>query len=376
MRLALHMGTLRGAGSGAVGRNVLAELARCGQDHRIRAWVPREWEHLPGLTPSALGRHVELSYTRAGLHRKVWLENVSLRRRLGDADVLFSVVDTSLPRCPVPHMLMVHQPYLAYAPSERGFRPPRRMALKMRLMERYLRLALPTVDRVTVQTRDMRDRIVARYGYPAERVVLVPSAVQPGAVAISDDVPRVEGPPFVAYVATPAAHKNHVVLASMLAELPPEHADVICRVTTTPEQVPALAAEARRLGVSSRIVYEGRVPAQRAGQLMRDAAAVVMPTKLESFGIPYYEAMAFGTGVVAADRAFAHEACGSAAEYADMDSGASFAAAFTRLLARDPDELAAQARARFEAVHRPWSEVARAYLDVLEELAGGAGLNS
>lgn len=376
MRIAIHVGTLRGYGSALVGRSVLQHMTRIGDRHRYLAWVPGEWRDQWGITRAALGGHVDVVWTRPGVIRKFATENVDMRRRLRrfGADVLLSMTDTSLPWCPVPHVLMVHQANLAYGPAERGFEVSRSVRLRWAVMERYLRATLPTVSALTVQTEDMRQRLCRRFGFPLARASVIPSAVPDRGVEDLDPTP-VEGPPYLAYVASAAYHKNHVVLADLMAALAPRHPGLILRLTITPDALPGLTARARKLGVLDRFVFEGGVPLARALRLMRDAHVKVMPSKLESFGLPYYEAMALGTPLVVGDTDFAREACGSAAAYAAPDDGRGLAAAVTRLL--DDDELRAErgraARARFESVHRTWETVSARYLELVERAASEAG---
>lgn len=57
----------------------------------------------------------------------------------------------------------------------------------------------------------------------------------------------------------------------------------------------------------------GHLPAGDVADLMRAAAAVVVPSLYEGFGLPALEGMACGTPVVAADRGALPEVCGDAA---------------------------------------------------------------
>lgn len=371
MRIAIHAGTLRGAGSGAVGRNLVRELAVAAGGHRFLVFLPEEWRALPGLGPGDLGPRVEVVATRPGLGRKLWTENVTLRRELRRfrADALLSLTDTSLPACPVPHLLLVHQANLAYEEREWGFEAPFASRARFRLMETYLRATLRTVTRLTVQTEDMKARIARRFRFAPEDIAVVPSAVEP-ATSLDGSEP-VGGPPFVVSVASASPHKNHAVLAPMMAALRDGFPDLVCRVTVTAAEVPALAGAARRLGVFDRFVFEGRVPPERAQRLLRDARAAVLPSLLESFGLGYYEAMSLGTPVVAADRPFAREACGDAAGYADPSDGGSYAREIGALL-RDEGLARRRAQAglaRFASVRRPWSKVAEDYLALLRDVA-------
>jgi glycosyltransferase involved in cell wall biosynthesis len=364
MRLLLHLGTLRGFGSGVVGRNLLIALRDLGGDHRYVAWIPRVW----GWKGDLLGDRFSLRPVRPHFVYKLLAENLDIRvaalRRRGDK--LFSLGDTSLPLCPVPHLLLVQTPYLAYRPNEWGFRPSSKFRLKVALIEAAFSAALPTATLITVQTDEMKRRLTSRWDLSTDRVVVVPSAIE----SLERSAPPPDGRPYLCYIASAYPHKNHVVLASMMAALAARGFDLPCRVTVTREEVPDLTREAARLGILDRLEFLGPVAVPEARRLLAGAEALVMPSRLETFGLPYFEAMQLGRPVIAADLPFAREACGAAARYAQADSGEAFAEQVQAVLSSPAAarSMAQAARARFDEVHVPWTEVARRYLSILENL--------
>ncbi len=358
------MGTLRGFGSSVVGQSVLRAISDSGSGHAVLAFVPQEWE--PGPSGAALER------TSPGLLAKLTLENATLRSRLRSwrADVLFSMGDTSLVACPVPHLLMVQQAYLAHSPAALDFPMSREFRARMRAMSWYLRAGLATVGHVTVQSQHMAFYFADRWGFDPARVHVIPSGVQEPCLAraaAGPSVPDDSQAPYLAYVSSASPHKNHVVLAPMMASLARSHPDLLCRVTVTPESVPALVDSARALGVLDRFRFDGSLRAEATMDMLAGAMAAVIPSKLESFGIPYYEAMCLGLPVVAADREPAREPLGAAGLLADADSGPAFADAVRRALG-ERDEWSRRSRARFAAVHVPWDEIGRRYLRLIEAI--------
>ncbi|HIA03334.1 MAG TPA: hypothetical protein EYN66_15740, partial [Myxococcales bacterium] len=204
MRIALHLGSLRGFGSAMVGRNILTHMAQQAPHHQFLAWIPSEWQEQHQLLQGALGDHVEFRFTQAGMLQKLLTENIEIRRTLSQwkADTLFSLGDTSLPMCPVPHLLLIHQAHLAYAPSEWGFDAPAAITRRFWLMEKYLRTALPSVSAVTVQTQDMKARLAQRFNISGERISVIPSAVN---ASSEDKTPAQvnDGRPYICYIASP-----------------------------------------------------------------------------------------------------------------------------------------------------------------------------
>lgn len=363
MRIALNAATLRGFGSGAVGRRVLSNLIERGE-HDVLAWVPAEWTSKPD------GPRAKILETHPGALAKFTREIAAMPARMGRwrADVLFSLGDAGAPRPGRPHLLMVQQAFLAYDPADWGFQPPRAFALKMSLMDRYFRLGLSGVTQLTVQSNSMRERIAARHRLDSSRIAVVASALDP--VWHETMSAGKGGRPRVCYVASGGPHKNHALLAPMMAALKTRHPDLRCHLTVHAEDVPALVKRAASLGVSDRFVYEGPLTQRETATLVAGSTLVVMPSALESFGLTFYEAMAAGCPIVASDRPFSREACGDAAVYADGAAPDSFAVAVSRLLdsRTEREQLSARGHVRVEAQCPSWPAVVSRYVTLLQEL--------
>ena len=129
-------------------------------------------------------------------------------------------------------------------------------------------------------------------------------------------------------------------------------------VVVGPEREPALARELRSLGADLR----GYVDHEELPGLYREAAALVVPSRYEGFGLPVLEAMASGTPVVAAPDPALVEVAGDAAIFADQGdlSGAILHALDRR------EELRAAGVAR--AARFTWAEAARRTADVYRSL--------
>ena len=373
MRLAVHAGTLRGFGSGVVGRAILEALRKVPEVDALMALVPSEWPE--GWPPSARdGAEAPLTLhtLRPGFRHKLLGENLTLRRRLISwrADALLSLTDTSLLLCPVPHVLMVQQGFVAYAPERLGFDLAPEVARRFRMMAAYLKLGLSHVDRVSVQTEHMKREFCSRWAYPSEHVEVIPSTIQPGARALSQG-PLVapSDPPFLAYVSGPGPHKNHAVLAPMMAALKARHPRLKCVLTLDKASVPELVAAAKAASVLDRFDFAGSLAAEQAMARLSTASVAVLPSRIESFGIPYHEAMALGVPAVASDVPCAREALGDTALYAPVDDGAGWAECVSRTLA-EREVRAKAARERFNRIAASWDEIAAAYVRLVSQAIG------
>lgn len=365
MKIVLHMGTLRSFGTALVGQEVLRQFTNM-TEHEISAWIPSAWDWNERATGAT-----NLRRTRPGIRAKLFTENVSMRYHLrrSKPDRLFSLTDTSMPICPVPHLLLVHQAYVLSAREYWCFDMPRAFRVRMRLIREYFRVNLPTVTKLTVQTEFMRQQAVRVWGMAPERVVVIPSSVDGALSERPIATPEYENPQLC-YLAGDAPQKNHAVLAPMIACLSKRHPSVKCHLTVRSEQVPTLVVAARKLNVLRHFVFRGSLSHREAMDLLRGSVATVLPSKLESFGIPYYEAMAVGCPVVCSDLPFAREACGETAAYADPDSGHEFALKVEELIDSPSRRTSAaqKGRDRFDKINISWAEVARRYLALLESM--------
>ncbi len=100
--------------------------------------------------------------------------------------------------------------------------------------------------------------------------------------------------------------------------------------------------------------------------LHRHAAALVLPSLHEGFGLPALEAMHAGTPVLASDVAALREVCGDAARFCDPRDPASIARGLTELAGVPPlrEELRRRGRARAAAFS--WEACARAHVRAYE----------
>lgn len=372
MRLAVHAGTLRGFGSGIVGRGILEALREADGVDAILALVPADWP--ADWPPPTEAAQAPLEHHRlpTGVRAKFLGENITLRRRLRTwrADALLSLTDTSLLASPVPHVLLVQQAFLAYPRRDLGFAVPPVTDLRLRAMSAYLRQGLRSVDQFTVQTQHMKVALCARWGLRADRVTVVPSTVQGAARRLFEAGPVTpDEPPTLAYVSGPGPHKNHEVLAPMMASLALDRPGVRCLVTVEADQVPRLVDAATRLAVLDRFEFAGHLTADAAMARLQQAAVAVLPSRLESFGIPYHEALALGVPAVAVDAPFAREALGQTGHYADATDGEGWAHAVRHALDTRA-ETSQAARARFAAQAWPWPKIAAAYVSLVEDVIG------
>ena len=199
---------------------------------------------------------------------------------------------------------------------------------------------------LAISERTKRD-LVELYDVPEARIVVTPLGVD--GVFTPGDSGRGT---FLLFVGAIQQRKDPLAAAAAARSLG------LPLVAVGPEKDRALAEQLRVAGVDVR----GYVPKAELARLYRDAAALVLPSRYEGFGLPVVEAMASGTPVVAAPDEALREVAGDAAVFAPPEE---LAAAIERALA-DRDRLVAAGLRR--AREFTWEETARRTLAVYREL--------
>jgi glycosyltransferase involved in cell wall biosynthesis len=118
--------------------------------------------------------------------------------------------------------------------------------------------------------------------------------------------------------------------------------------------------------MADRVVQTGYIPDAVLAALYRGAECVVLPSKMEGFGLPALEAMASGAPLIVARNRALEEVCGDAAVYVDDMDGLSGALA---ALLGDATRRRDLRRAGVErAGHFGWDEAARRLLIAFDSL--------
>ena len=197
--------------------------------------------------------------------------------------------------------------------------------------------------------------LVARYHVAPERVRVVPNGGgEPPTAPPGDGVPA---KPYVLQVGRIEPRKNQ--LAALAAV---ERLDGVTLVVAGPERDGRITAQLR---ASPRCSVVGRVDAAGLEALYAGAAAVVVPSLYEGFGLPVLEAMARGKPVVAARNSSLPEVGGDAAVYVDDPNDAEALAAALESAMNDP-MLAGKGRSR--AAQFTWDRCARGVAEVVREV--------
>jgi glycosyltransferase involved in cell wall biosynthesis len=202
--------------------------------------------------------------------------------------------------------------------------------------------------RVLAISQRTKEDLIELYGLRPDRVVVTPLAPE------AAFVPGGERADYVLFVGAVERRKNPLVAADAA------RAAGRRLVVVGPERDADLAAELRARGADVR----GYVAHAELVRLVQEAAALVLPTRHEGFGLPVAEAMATGTPVLATPDPAVREVGGDAVAYAEPDD---FPDALAALLG-DAERWSRAGLARSRAFS--WEDTARRTVEVYREVLG------
>jgi glycosyltransferase involved in cell wall biosynthesis len=322
----------------------------------VERWARELVARLPALRP---GGYVVMRPPPALAHRAghAW-EQLVLPARAARARALLCPANLA----PLAHPRAVVVIHDAAPLRHPGWYSGAYAAWQRRLLPAIARRAL----RVMTVSEFSRGELVELLGLAPERVAVVPGGVDERFTPAADPGParRALGlaHPYVLCVASHTARKNLAALVPAAARLAADGVDVVVAGGHRPQFTRERGLERLRLLGH---VDDALLPGLYAG-----AAAFVLPSRYEGFGLPVLEAMAAGAPVVAAAAGALPETCGGAARLAEPD-GEAIAAALTALLGDGAERERLRAAGLARAAAFSWEATARA-VDALVSAAAAA----
>ena len=241
-------------------------------------------------------------------------------------------------------------------------------------------LAVRHARRLFTVSHAARDEIAARFGLAPESIAVVPEAADPlfgprpaAVVAAARAATGLAGQrPYLLYVGGISPHKNLPVLIAaygrMRERLGEAPALVVVGELESDPYVSAateLRAAIEREGVGDDVVLPGFVDDETLAGLYCGAAAVVLPSLAEGFGLPAVEAAASGAPVVLSDIPAHRESLGDAAMFFPPDDVDALAAALERIVSEPALRADMRRRGLAAAGGRSWDDAAHALRGVI-----------
>ena len=322
MRIAILAHNLRIAGGYVIGTNFIKSLRQVACKHRFLILTPAKVGYEDIELPDASTMVV---YDRGKITKPRWKYDLFEIPRLiksFEPHVILGLgnMGLSVPNCK--QAIFIHKPHLVYPPKyyrrEVYLARGRNWLLKARL-KRCLRYT----DLIFCQTPVMRDRFSQVFDYPQGNIKIMPMGVSEFIKAKPETTGTIgflkQGGYFnLLFLSKFYAHKNFEILISLFKKHRGKLEDIRFIITISPEQhpnAPAFLRSIERYDLSEHIVNMGPLKPIEVASYYYNSDALFLPTLLETFGLPYIEAMHFGLPILTSDLDFARFVCGDSAEY-------------------------------------------------------------
>jgi glycogen(starch) synthase len=374
---------------GGLGRHVEAlarELAAAGHDVRVvtRGREPAERDERPhgvrvrraAADPLAIDFTTEtlLAWSQAAEHALLRAALPLVRRWRPDVvhahDWLVAQTAITLARTVrAPLVTTIHA---TEAGRHQGWLPaPLNRAIDS--VERWL---IACSDRVITCSAAMRAGVVRAASLPPDRVEVIPNGIDVARWQLPAAVrSRAGAAPLLVFAGRLVHEKGVQTLLSALPVLRSRHPGLRLAIAGTGGHEPALRELARRRRVARAVSWPGFLPETGLADLFASAAAVVVPSLYEPFGIVALEAAAARAPLVVAEVGGLADLAAGGVAAASFPPGdvAGLAGAVTAVLA-DPDGTARAVRRAARIVRRDytWQAVAARTADVYAGLSAAA----
>lgn len=378
MQILINASNLEGTGADIVVRNTVPAMAALRQDASFLLLLPdtkREWlvglpenvriRYIQRTRPHEIGRLTDLYWTISAICRK------------SNVDVCFTVGDLGPITTSVPHIIFMHHPYIvADADITSVLSVTERV--KLWYSRHHFRVSARRAQAIIVQTPVMARRVQRFTGINSDRIFVVPSTlpehVSSARLEAATPEPRIVSSAKqvkLLFLATYYAHKGHAMLPTLIATLDRRglSGKVHFFLTLDGDRRAEEAAILNQLAGRTDIVTNlGRLTPSEVAGALKAVDALFLPTLSETFGLIYLEARAAGAGVLTSDRDFARWICGEDALYFEPRNPNSMADAIERFLceSRGRGEPQSQCNLALNSCSGSWTDVARAYLQILE----------
>lgn len=238
-----------------------------------------------------------------------------------DADLLFCPANAAPTSLSPDVRLVVVVHCLRFLSHPEGYSP-----LFVRWYKHMIPRVIARADRVLTVSQTESDEIAQMYPEAIGKLGVLPPGLDH---AYCPDQQLPDGAPKERYItcianATPAKNLATVIRAMEEVEIPLK----LAVIGVTDQEIDIICPSAIR----DRIIALGHIEDQhQIASWVSNAAALISPSRYESFGLPCLEAMGCATPVIASDIAAHREVCRDAAIYVDPEDPKAWSDAMTEL---------------------------------------------
>ena len=250
----------------------------------------------------------------AAIRRQLWMRSLKF-----DSDTLvYSPTHHGLP-CVDGQIITIHDLICLRHPSQHK---PQYLFFKFGLPR-----LLKKCRAVFCVSETTKNDVAQTYGYPKDRIFVVPNGVDRS--AFSADPTARDCEPYVLMVGARYSHKNVDEVLEMSDSWSKKYKLFVTSCTGAyREQLENLVASR---GLQDRVKFLDYLSREELLRLYQGCSALLYPSKWEGFGIPPLEALACGSPVIASGIPVHREVLGDAAFFVELGDRSSWASAFEAL---------------------------------------------
>jgi glycosyltransferase involved in cell wall biosynthesis len=183
---------------------------------------------------------------------------------------------------------------------------------KIFLINKFMDKALLTI----AQTKNIADRLMKKFS--SQNVIIIPTPV---GIYLSDnnefyDLKLRRDKKYFFYPASYSTHKNFEIVLSLLKLIKEKNLPYVL-VLTLDFEVASEFLEKIKSSNLDNVINLGKVNLELMPSLYKQVDALFFPSLLETYGLPYIEAMAFEKPILTSDLDFAQAICDDVAFYFD-----------------------------------------------------------
>ena len=299
---------IRKGGTLTILRSCLAYLATRKDLHVTALVHRRDLADFPGID------YIELPHTTDSWLKRLrceYRDMLPISRQLAPVDLWLSLHDTS-PRVEASRQAVYcHTSFPFLKTRLRDWRMDWKIPVFAHLTKYVYRHRVRANDFLIVQQEWFRDGLARLTHFPKERIIVAPPAVrciEPGTTAPENDIPM-----FI-YPATPDCHKNFEVVCRAAERLERLLGQNQFRVLFTfrGDENRYASWLKKRWGHLSSLDFRGLMAREELDLTYRQAACLVFPSRIETWGLPISEFKPAGRPMILADLPYAHESAAGA----------------------------------------------------------------
>jgi glycosyltransferase involved in cell wall biosynthesis len=323
-RIAVVASRLASGGGKVVGEQIIKSIVRLCPSCEFLCVVPEAGEY---EIPQRHGVKVLACPEQAIWQQMLW-DHLQLGRQLREfqPDWVWSLGNYPV-RCSYRQSVLLHDPHILFSNvrADAGLQSRLKKLVAGKVLQNRLRVP----QKFYCQTDVIRMEFASRFDLRSEDIGLCPPGLEDSANSLvfaeNDDsilecvVSKIASSRCTFfYPAKFYPHKNHRVILEAFKSHREELKDITVLWTIGNEKgsrARKLLNEVHEFGLEEQIVNLGGISRRSVFRIMHRVDALLMPTTLETFGLPFIEAMQCDKPIITADFGFTRAVCGEAALY-------------------------------------------------------------